>query len=186
MPDCQKKLTDLPHLWLLTDARNDGAMEQAIAGLPARSGIIFRHYHLETTARKARFDAISVAADAAGHVVILSGTALQARQWGASGIYGCAAQMAGTDGLLRLVTVHDRSELYAAHAARADAVLVSPVFATRSHANAVPLGVEGFSELAQDANCPVIALGGMNANRWQLISAGIAHGWAAIDGLLQL
>ena len=44
----------VPNLWLLSDARNDAVLEQAIAQLPKGSGFVFRHYHLEPTERAAR------------------------------------------------------------------------------------------------------------------------------------
>jgi thiamine-phosphate pyrophosphorylase len=64
---------------------------------------------------------------------------------------------------------------------RADAVVLSPVFATRSHPGATPLGPLRFRLLARRAGLPVIALGGMDARRARRIGA---TRWAAIDGLI--
>ena len=63
---------------------------------------------------------------------------------------------------------------------RADAVLLSPVFATRSHPGAPSLGPLRFLLMAQKAALPVIALGGMTAQRAARLRV---HRWAAIDGL---
>ena len=62
---------------------------------------------------------------------------------------------------------------------RADALVLSPVFATRSHPGAPPLGPLRFRLLARQARVPVIALGGMTARR----AAALGAAWAAIDGL---
>ena len=188
MSNCQKKLNAfsgacLPRLWLLTDARNDAALETAMEALPAGSGMVFRHYHLEPAGRKLRFDVLCAVARARGNAVVLSGGAAQARQWGADGVYGDAGRMQDAGDLLRLVTVHDREDLDAAHLVPADAVMISPVFATRSHRHAIPLGVNRFARLAAAARCRVIALGGMTPDRWNALPAGLAYGWAAIDGL---
>ena len=43
----------LPLLWLLSDKRNDAGLEDALRALPPRSGFVFRHYHLEESARRA-------------------------------------------------------------------------------------------------------------------------------------
>lgn len=164
----------LPRLWLVTDARNDTVLEQALARLPRGSGLIFRHYHLPPAERRARFASVAQAARRHGHVVVLSGDARQARRWGAAGAYG--STLAQGPRMLRLVTVHSLREL--ARARRADAVLLSPVFDTASHPEARPLGPVRFRLMATRARVPVIALGGMTAHR----ARGFAR-WAAIDGL---
>lgn len=80
-----------------------------------------------------------------------------------------------------LVTAHSLRELGMARHLGADAVLLSPVFATRSHPKARTLGPLRFRLLAARAGLPVIALGGMDARRAKRLRAGR---WAAIDGLL--
>jgi thiamine-phosphate pyrophosphorylase len=79
--------------------------------------------------------------------------------------------------------VHDLAELHEAHEAGAAAVFVSPVFATRSHPGCPILGAEGFAALAAEARVPAIALGGMNAARFALLTG--AYGWAGIDAWLE-
>ena len=44
-----------PDLWLISDARNDAALERALARLPRGSGFIYRHYHLSPEERVARW-----------------------------------------------------------------------------------------------------------------------------------
>jgi thiamine-phosphate pyrophosphorylase len=79
-----------------------------------------------------------------------------------------------------LATAHSLREIGLANRVRADAVLLSPVFPTRSHPGARTLGPSRFRLLAAWAAMPVIALGGLSARaarrlRWPR--------WAAIDGL---
>lgn len=171
----------LPLLWLLSDARNDAALEAALSSLPRGSGLVFRHYYLEPLARRARFEALAVVARAAGHLVILSDAARIAHEWGADGIYGCPERIAPAEGGLKLATAHGGSELLRAAEAGADGVFLSPVFATRSHPKAVTLGVHGFHVLAQQSAVPVIALGGMTAVRAAELQW---PRWGAIDGLV--
>lgn len=169
----------LPDLWLVTDARNDHALETVLATLPQGSGVIFRHYHLSEPERRARFEVMRRAAHRRGHLIILSGTPEQARQWRADGAYGNPRRLAKGPATLRLVTAHSLRELAAARRARADAVLLSPVFATRSHPGAKTLGPVRFRLIAALYGLPVIALGGMNsplARRLKWCK------WAAIDG----
>lgn len=161
-------------MWLVSDERNDAVLDAALKRLPRGSGLIFRHYHLPDPVRRARFDQLARLARARGHIVVLAGDARTARRWGADGSYGAGAEGTG----LRLASAHSAREL--AKAGRADAVLLSPVFATRSHPGIRTLGPLRWRLLARLAPMPVIALGGMTARRAR--AAGIAR-WAAIDGL---
>lgn len=172
----------LPRIWLASDARNDAVLERVLARLPRGSGLIFRHYHLPTAERRARFFALAKVARRHGHMIALSGSAADACHWGADAAYGPPRLLAHGPAMLRLVTAHGLRELSAAHRARADAVLLSPVFPTRSHPGAPALGPARFRLILARARVPVIALGGMNMRRAKQL--GALH-WAAIDGLGQ-
>jgi thiamine-phosphate pyrophosphorylase len=172
--------SSIPHLWLVSDARNDAVLERAMARLPRGSGLVFRHYHLPPTERRGRFKTLARVARRFGHVVVLAGDAWEARAWGASGAYGAPHRLARGARMLRLATVHSLHELAQAHRARADAVLLSPVFATASHPGAKALGPGRWRLLAARAPTPVIALGGMTRQRARVLGAAR---WAAIDGL---
>ena len=79
-----------------------------------------------------------------------------------------------------LATAHSLREIGLANRLRADAVLLSPVFPTRSHPDARTLGPLRFRLLAARARMPVIALGGMTASTARRLAW---PRWAAIDGL---
>jgi thiamine-phosphate pyrophosphorylase len=171
----------LPRIWLLSDARNDAVLEAALARLPRGSGFVFRHHHLAPADRRARFARLARIARARGHLVILAGTASAALAWGADGAYGAPRMLASRRaGLLALATVHDLDELAAARRIGADAVLLSPVFPTRSHPGAPTLGALRFRAIAARASMPVIALGGMNPGTARRLGW---PRWAAVDGL---
>ena len=170
----------LPDLWLLSDERNDAALEEALRRLPRGSGFIYRHYHLPPRERLARWLDLRRLARSRGHVVILADSALTAREWGADGLYGAPRALYPTSDLLTLATAHSLHEIGRANRARADAVLLSPAFPTRSHPGAPALGPVRFRLLAAHASMPVIALGGMTPRRARRLAW---PRWAAIDGL---
>lgn len=170
----------LPALWLLSDERNDAKLEGALAALQPENAFVFRHYHLDEKARRARFDALAAVARAGGHLVILSGPGELAQAWGADGLYGPPGKLGTLPGLLRLATAHDAHEMGLASRAEADGVFLSPVFPSRSHPNGACLGIGHFRAIASRAELPVIALGGMNAERARELDW---PRWAAIDGL---
>ena len=171
----------LPDIWLLSDARNDAVLETTLRAQSSRIAFVYRHYHLPPKQRRARYERLRRIADAYGHLTILSGSAAQAKRWGARGHYTPARHLAPKRaGLLTVATAHDMGEIAAANRAKADAVMLSPVFPTRSHPGARVLGPLRFLLMAGYARMPVIALGGMNP-------CGAKHlrwpRWAAIDGL---
>lgn len=170
----------LPNLWLLSDARNDELLPRALRSLPRGSAFVYRHYHLDPRSRRARFDELMPLVADGGHLLILSGSDDEARAWGAAGSYGPPEAVGDAPELMRVAAVHDAHEIAHANAAAADAAMLSPVFATRTHPNAVPLGAERFHALAALAEMPVIALGGMTFERAKEL--GWSR-WAAIDGL---
>lgn len=169
----------VPDIWLLSDARNDAVLEHAIGRLPPRSGFVFRHYHLNAEARAARFAQLLPMLRSAGHWAILSGSAATAEAWGADGVYG-ALRAAAPAGFPWIATSHNAAEIADANSFGASAVMLSPVFPTRSHPGGGTLGIDRFRELAAMSRVPVIALGGMTAERARSLDW---RRWAAIDGL---
>lgn len=79
-----------------------------------------------------------------------------------------------------LITVAAHSG-HSLHIAHADAALLSPVFATKSHPKARPLTPARARLLARNASLPVLALGGVTAQRAPLLR-GFA-GLAAVGAL---
>lgn len=165
------RLKPLPALWLVSDERNDAVLESALRRLPRGSGLIFRHYHLGAAKRRSRFGELTRLARARGHMVALAGTRRQARCWGADLAYGPGGH---------LQPVHDLREI--GRTRDAAALLLSPVFATRSHPGGKVLGPLRFRVLAARASAPVIALGGMNPKSARRLQWPY---WAGIDAFLR-
>ncbi|WP_399354456.1 thiamine phosphate synthase [Thiohalorhabdus denitrificans] len=82
------------------------------------------------------------------------------------------------------VAAHDRAGLERARQVGASFALLSPLFETRSHPEARPLGPERFAALAAGSPVPVVALGGISpANAATARQAG-AQGVACMDAIL--
>ncbi|MFD1949265.1 thiamine phosphate synthase [Sphingomonas arantia] len=175
MPTRHARTPALPTLWLMTDPRMGEAMWPAIERLPRGAGVIFRHYGV--AGRRALYERVRRIARRRGLVLVLAGTPVQARGWRADGVHGGAAGAAR----IRTMGAHDAAELVRAWRRGADCVLLSPVFATRSHAGVAGLGRVRFGLLARQSRVPVVALGGMDAARARGLPA---YGWAGIDAFL--
>ncbi|MGD8999968.1 MAG: Nudix family hydrolase [Granulosicoccaceae bacterium] len=78
---------------------------------------------------------------------------------------------------------HNRDELLQAARIGADFVVLAPVQATRSHPQITPLGWQRFAGLAEIAQMPVYALGGMAEADLETAWQHGAQGIAAIRGL---
>ena len=163
----------LPRLWLMTDERLGDRLPEAVAHLPEDAGIVFRHYGLEESARRALFDTVRTAHPG---LLLLAGTLDLAAIWGADGSHG------RHPGAIT-APVHDLPEIRIAEAAGAALLFLSPVFRTRSHPGRPALGPARFAALAAETALPVVALGGMNEARAKGLAG--AYGWAGIDAWLQ-
>lgn len=155
----------LPRTWLMTDERMGEQLLPAIAVLPRRSGIVFRHYGLSLGDRRLLLARVERAARRYGHFVTVGG---ENRGHGRGAI---------------TASVHTIRERIAAERSGAKLIFVSPVFATRSHPGAKPLGRVRFGLLIRGARLPIIALGGMTHAKARSLAPFGIYGWAAIDGL---
>jgi thiamine-phosphate pyrophosphorylase len=158
-----------PRLWLMTDERQGDGLWAALERLPPGAGIVFRHYALSPAPRRALFAKVKAIARRRRLALVVAGSPLP----GGDGVHN--RRGAG----IRTASAHTFRELRAAERAGADLVFLSPVYATRSHPQARPLGPRRLALIAHQARVPVIALGGMNADRFRTL--GGAYGWAGID-----
>lgn len=165
----------LPRAWLMTDERIGEGLWPALRRVPEEGGIVFRHYATPAAERRRLFDQVRKAAGE--RLLLLAGLAEDALAWGADGSHGRSAGYG-----LRTAPVHNLGELHAAEATGAALVFLSPVFPTRSHPDARTLGPAGFEAIAAASKLPVVALGGMDAERWRQLPS--AYGWAGINAWL--
>lgn len=182
MRNCHPACRPVPRTLLLSDARNDERLESAISRLPRGSALVFRHYHLPPARRRARFEVLRRLCARRGVQIVTAGD--EARGWRADGHYGAPHSLRrtrpGQPMSHRLATAHSLAQIGAAVRAGATAILLSPVFPTRSHPGAPVLGPVRFLLMAARSPLPVIALGGMTRRRAARLPV---WGWAAIDGL---
>ena len=92
--------------------------------------------------------------------------------------------MIGPDRILGL-SVSNADQLRAVDAALVDYLGMGPVCPTISKLNAPPvLGVDGFAALASQSPLPVVAIGGLDAERARLVRAtGAASGIAVVSAI---
>lgn len=154
-----KPRQSLPQQWLVTDERMAEDPASVAARLPRGSGILFRHHGLAPRERRRLLRRLRRIAAARNLTLVDEASGLAAR-------------------------VHDSGEVRRARLAGARLLLVSPLFATRSHPGNRPLPRMRAAALARLAAGPVLALGGMNARRFARVKPLGFAGWAGIDAWL--
>ncbi|MGH6987107.1 MAG: thiamine phosphate synthase [Caulobacteraceae bacterium] len=178
----------LPPVLFFTDPERVFDPERALRSLPRGAGIVFRHFgaparlaqgrRLAMLARR-RGIRFFVGADVALAIVLRSdGVHLTQRQ----------AARAGMVRILRrrfLVTAaaHHLPAIRAASRGGVDALVVSPVFPSRSRSAGHPIGVRRLAALTRRTDRPVYALGGVNQRNVRLLLGSGVAGVAAVDAL---
>jgi len=172
----------LPALLVFTDPARTPDLEALAGRLPRCSALVYRAFgaaDAETMARRLRG-----IVRRRGARLLIGADARLAIRVGADGVHlpertaARAAPSSGRRGWLVTAAAHS---VTAARRARADAVVVSAVFPSRSPSAGPPLGPVRFARIVRAAGRPAFALGGVtNQNARRLLSTG-AVGVAGID-----
>lgn len=171
----------MPFIWLFTDERLGGMspadpLWRAIGRLPRGAGIVFRHYGWPPEQRRQLLEAIIPIARRR-HLFLVG-----SRIGGApDGVHRPRSDRRAKGPGLRTASAHGQRDLAEAFRAGADIVFLSPLFPTKSHAGAPVLGPVRFGLMARGAGGPVLALGGMTAQRARRLRPLGAAGFGAID-----
>jgi thiamine-phosphate diphosphorylase len=152
-------------LIFMTDDKRAPEPAQVVRRLPRGSMVILRdddHSDRLALAQRLR----RVCRTAKCHFLVAGDVAL-ARRVGADGLHlpeHMLRHMQTDLSDFHIVTAacHSRAALRRAEDVGVDFALVSPVFPTESHKNAVPLGTQGLRKIITGARVPIAALGGIN------------------------
>jgi len=181
----------LPVYILMTDEARLADPLPLAAGLPRNSAVILRHYGVpgrEDLARR-----LLAQTRRRGIRVLIAADARLAVRVGADGLHlpeGLAARGPGPwrdwarPDWLMTAAAHSPAAIRRAQAAGADAVLLSPVFPTPSHPDAVALGVLRFAAWCRQSPLPVFALGGVSTETVRRLKGSGACGLAGIGGFV--
>uniref|UniRef100_B0T6F0 Thiamine monophosphate synthase n=1 Tax=Caulobacter sp. (strain K31) TaxID=366602 RepID=B0T6F0_CAUSK len=179
----------LPNLLFFTDPERTLHPERVAERLPAGAAVVFRAFGApDAAARGARLREIT---RRRGLLLLVGADENLARQVEADGLH-LPERMSAALPLLRaahpdwLITLAAHGEAaggIAAAAAGADALVVSPIFPSRSPSAGAPLGVEGLKRIVEAVKAPVYALGGVRADTVESLAATGIVGIAAVEAL---
>lgn len=157
----KRRQSSIPRQWLVVDERLGDGLWTALRKLPRGSGVLVLYNELPSRARGRLVTRLRRIARSRGLLL-------------ADEAKGDAAR------------VHNLHELTRAGLAGRSLVFLSPMFATRSHPGWAPLPRMRAAALVRLATAPVIALGGMDANRFRRIARLGFQGWAGIDAWIRI
>jgi thiamine-phosphate pyrophosphorylase len=178
----------LPRLFFFTDPARAPDPEAAVGRLPRGAGVVYRAFGAPDAVARGR--RIVRLARRRGLMVLAGADAALAARIGADGVHLPERAAGAALGLRRLrpgwivtCAAHSAPAIARARRAGADAVFVSPVFASASPSAGRPLGPLRFAELVRGARLPVYALGGIDAATARQIARSGAAGLAAVEAL---
>lgn len=151
------------------------------------TGVIFRHYNLPDRAGLAR--KIAAVCSQKKLTFLIAGDIALAKEVGADGVHFPKWAFPDDQVLPELkpdwiviASAHDARAIRRAEKFGADALLLAPVFPTKSHPDRGTLGISGFTKLATATNLPVYALGGItHENLKELPALNNFAGYAGIS-----
>jgi len=181
----------LPALIFMTDEHRLTDPLPAVEKLPRGSAVILRHYNWPERVELAQ--ALARLCHRRSLRLLVAGNSRLARAVGADGVHlpeymahrGRNALRRGCrPGWIITTAAHSPAGIARAESAGADAVLLSPIFATPSHPGIQGLGVLRFVKWCRAGKLPIYGLGGIDSlNAQRLVGSGAA-GIAGIRGLV--
>lgn len=171
-----------PRAWLMTDERMGERLWEAIDRLPIKhAGIVFRHYRTAPDSRAVLARRLADICHRRTLTLAIAADSDLARSVDADLIHN---PMEIPVDLPFSRSIHSLEEAKAAKADGAALVFVSPVYPTRSHPGRKALNRPLALQIAKAAESPAIALGGMNATKFERLEREGFYGWAGIDAWL--
>lgn len=174
----------LPRLLFLTDPGRTPDPEAILETLPPEVGVIYRPFGAPDAIEQGR--RLAAIARQRGLILLAGADPDLALAIGAQGLHlperlahQLPALRAAHPDWILTAAAHSPAALVPA-----DALLVSPVFASNSPSAGQPLGVEAFTALVDAAPAPVYALGGIAGETAARLTDSGAAGFAGIDAFL--
>jgi thiamine-phosphate pyrophosphorylase len=179
----------LPPLLFFTDPDRTPDPGRIVRRLPRGAGVVFRAFGAKAALGQGK--ALRAIAQRRGVLFLVGADAVLAARLRADGVHlpERLADRAGAIAALRrrfLVTAaaHGLPAALRARRAGVAAIVVSPVFPSRSPSAGRPLGPRAFATLVRAARAPAYALGGVDARTARRLHLSGAAGLAAIEGLV--
>jgi len=177
--------SSLATFFAMTDPKNGGDPIDLVSKIPPRTNLIFRHYHEENREDMAK-RVVKECRKAKIKCLISQNVDLAVRLR-ADGIHlpEHILKRLGTrpkvhKKMIVTAATHSLPMIFKAQKIGLDAAIVSPVYFTRSHPDATPLGILKIAFACTLSSIPIIALGGVKAKNFTELRLAGVSGFAGI------
>lgn len=176
----------LPIVIYLTDNNKSKNPVSIVSKLPKKSLIIIRDYSIKN--RESHIKRIFKIAKSYNHYVLVAKDPILAKKTKADGIHLPEHCISKTRKYRKLFpswiitnACHSTKSAINAYKSNADAILLSPIFATSSHPKKNAINIDIIKFISNKINIPIYALGGINNKTITNLKRSKIKGVAAID-----
>lgn len=170
----------------MSDPKRIADLTHQVSHLPQDAAVIYRHFGARNKSKTAR--TLREICTNKGLQLLIGSDVVLAQDIGADGVHFpekdmCNVQAARDkfpDWILS-AAVHSQEGIVKANTCPLDAVILSPVFASKSASAGTPLGIDGFERLSKHSVHPVFALGGIGPSTARQVLSTRAAGLAGVS-----
>ncbi len=176
--------------FFFTNRKRCADLSSVIKNLPKNSAIIFREYDLEAPEREKLATEIMQICRKYGHKILIGKNLELARKLRADGVHfsdhdQLPLQILNRKNLpqkfILSVACHNFLSVLKLRKLKIDAIFISPIFLTKSHPNAQPLGLQRLSRIILKTKSSIYALGGVNSQNINSLQRLGASGFGGIE-----
>ena len=171
---------NLPIMFFFTDRKRIGDVCAVVETLPKNTAIIIREYDLSFDDRYIFAQKISALAKQKGLKILVGKDWELAKKLAADGVHFSDLDQdfmipKNHQNMILSYSCHHSSSIQKAEKLNADLVFYSPIFASKSHLDEKPAGVDKLRQFVAKSSLPTYALGGINEENIRLLTnTGIA------------
>jgi thiamine-phosphate pyrophosphorylase len=161
-----------------TNRKRCDDLSLVIKKLPKNSAVIFREYDLESKEREILAQKLFAICQAKNHKFLIGKNLELARKLRADGVHFSDKDLLPLEVFNRQnwpekfifsFACHNFLSVIKSQQLGADMIFVSPIIASKSHPDVVPLGLRELSRIVRVSKIPVFALGGVGAKNIHLL-----------------
>lgn len=165
---------NLPKMFFFTDRKRIANVFDVVENLPENSAIIIREYDLKADERLSFAKQIIVIAHRKNLKVLVGKDWNLAEEIGADGVHFSDLDQdfmipKNRHKLILSYSCHQTESIIKAEKLNVDLVFYSPIFASKSHPNQQPVGINGLRNFTKKTLLPVYALGGIDEKNIKLL-----------------
>lgn len=183
-------LTSLPELWAFTDPQRTPDVTAFAAGLPAGTGLVYRHFGKADRGVEAQI--LAGLARSEGLTLLIAADIALAEAVGAHGVHwperllaqGAQARLRYTH-LVMTAATHSYLAVDRAWQAGMDAAFLSPLLPSNSPSATHPLGLWRARSIVGQSRLPVYGLGGLDMKKAKQMKQLGLSGMAMIEAWLE-